>query len=255
MPQRSPVIFWLLLGATVCVDGVVLYWLREVGYSDRVATLFFGLTFGQLSVACIWTIFSPVWMLIRGSVLSLVIMLIAVFTPMAEPPFSVTESLALYAMNSTALVLTLWAMRTAWQQFELQAVRYSMLQLMGLMTLLAIMIVLLRSATNLRNAWSIISAIIVSNVVIATACTLISSAHWHWVVRLGSALAVGSISGWLLTLIKPNLSGDLEVMNIVHALVILAWIELARITPAASVVATQPGAAADYQQREAIQNE
>ena len=59
MPPRSPVIFWLLLAATLSVDVVVCSWVATAPFRPpqyaRVA--FEALVIGQLSLVCIWSAF------------------------------------------------------------------------------------------------------------------------------------------------------------------------------------------------------
>jgi hypothetical protein len=56
MPQRSPLIFWLLLAATISVDAVAFTW-AEAGHvhADHAFIAFEALMLSQIGVVCIWS--------------------------------------------------------------------------------------------------------------------------------------------------------------------------------------------------------
>ena len=51
MPRPSPVNFWLLLAATICVDAIAMVWKYAEGHGERAESFFIALVFGQLSAA------------------------------------------------------------------------------------------------------------------------------------------------------------------------------------------------------------
>src|SRR3954447_22912186 len=55
MLQRSPIIFWLILAATISVDAAAFSW-AELGPRDSYGFIAFdALMLSQISVVCIWT--------------------------------------------------------------------------------------------------------------------------------------------------------------------------------------------------------
>src|SRR3954468_9417031 len=55
MLQRSPLIFWLLLAATICVDAVAFSWAEAASGDSFGSVAFEALMLSQISVVCIWS--------------------------------------------------------------------------------------------------------------------------------------------------------------------------------------------------------
>jgi hypothetical protein len=245
MPPRSPIFIWLLLAATVCLDAIVVFWSQNVPGSNRIASLFFGLIFAQLAVVCFWATFSLCRVSTRCIVLALVATVAAASTLKVEPSIGMAQALTLYAVDITILMVTLWLLRAISNRYRKVAAQFSILNLLGVMTLVAVLVVLLRAATDLQQAWAFTSAFIAINNLIAVACLLISRSSWQWVLRLCAALAIGLFLGWSLTLVRRDLAGNLEAMGAIQALVIFTWLELGSILPTAPISPLDAEAAMD----------
>ena len=55
MPDRLPIIYWLLLVATICVDAAVFSWTNAVPDNEFGFIVFDAVMLSQISVVCIWS--------------------------------------------------------------------------------------------------------------------------------------------------------------------------------------------------------
>jgi hypothetical protein len=127
------------------------------------------------------------------------------------------------------LITALLIVRALSQRYGHEGRQFSILQLLVGMTSIAILIVMLRSATMLQRQWAFTVGFIGSNTVIAVGCLFVTRLNHHAVLRLSAAIGTGLLVGWALTVVRPDLSGELQAMEIVQALVVFLWVELGQI--------------------------
>ena len=72
---------------------------------------------------------------------------------------------------------------------------------------------------------------VLTNVIVAVACLVFWSRSWHGLLRLAATLAIATAGGWCLAVLRPDLSGELEVMMILNALILFSWLEFGDIIP------------------------
>src|SRR5258708_7301813 len=107
MPQRSPIVFWLLIAATLSVDSVLFYLLVSQPYPNLAAFPYDALIVGQLNVICIWSVLNrsrTMWTLL-APVLAVIVASIAI--GLYKRP-SYTWGLARYGTHTALLWIALW---------------------------------------------------------------------------------------------------------------------------------------------------
>jgi hypothetical protein len=228
MPQYSPVTLWLLAAATICIDAIV-FTSAGAFRGDFSTLLFFGLAFGQISVATIWAAYSKSPLPVRCLLICAATAIAAWFTSRVEP-LRLLESLALYATDMVVLMVTLLVLRAISHRYGKERKHFSILQLFGAITIVAIVMSLLRHATTLQEEWAFTAGFILINTVIAVGCLFFSNLNRHWILRLAGAVGIGLFAGWSLTSVRPSLSGDLEAMAIVQAFIVFVWLDATQIT-------------------------
>jgi hypothetical protein len=231
MQQRSPIIFWLLLAATISLDLVFASWIRLHGWTERLELLILALVFGQLSVVCIWIVLSTQPVIYRCVVGAAAVPLAALAIRGAEPPLNYSESAALIAVHFAGSVLALGLLKLymAYRSRVPTAAQFSMKHLFVLMTGIALMAAILGGSKLFRESWFIPSLLVANNVLIAVVALAFWFSRWHWVGRVAATLAVTLFVGWCLTFLREHLSGQFEIMNCIQALIVLAWLDWGEI--------------------------
>jgi hypothetical protein len=243
MLQRSPVNFWLLLAATICVDQVLMI-ATFAEAQRRAAWLLVALVFGQLSALCVWALFSTSQQLPR---------LIAPFAfaiaaalwmglarPRSVPDISFEQMVLVYCglwlTHAAGFMFLLWAVRRTtcgrrWSYpVDASVWQFSMKHLLIVTTTIAVLIFILRSADLIHEAWLWVAILIVNHGGVALACLLLQATQWHVVARLAATAAVALLFGALLQVITdwPEPVG----VNLIHAIVLFLWLEVGGIMPA-----------------------
>jgi hypothetical protein len=233
MQQRSPLIFWLLLAATISLDLAVFSWSRFFPRSDKCELVVLALAFGQMSALCIWLVFCPRpgayrW-LIGGAALAAAVLGIY----RSEPAIGIVESATLIGFHAAAVLVAIWLQKIAAahrRQFSTGA-QFSIKSLFVLTTATAVLAALVGSSETVRQEWAFTIFFIFSNVTLAVGCLLLWNRNWPPIWRLAAALAPALVVGWCLSLAKPHLSGDCEVLCCVQVIVIFAWLQFGEIIP------------------------
>ena len=234
VPQRLPVNFWLLLAATICVDGVAT--LGEF----RSEELYFPLVCGQLSALCIWTSFSrrrQYWRTLLTFAFAVAAALWAApaYGPGDRDPAVAMAYAGLWLTHATFLFGVLWAFqrtryarrwgyRENWRGWQ-----FSTIQLLLIMTALAILIVVLRSAQLIHDVWLWVVILLVNNVCLAVACVVIQGTRWHAMVRLAAAAGVAVFMG--MVLYATRTWPEIIAVNLIYAFVLVLWLEVGDILP------------------------
>ncbi len=247
MPQRSPVTFWLLLAATLAVYAVAISWVASGPFPTPVHAwaIFDALTFGQLSLICIWSALRPVktaWSRIAPIAavpLAAVLVAAVVQDPVAFwTGFSVY--LFYYGLCAGLLLAVLWFLRRTrfWQRrFGTPRVwQFSLAELLIVMTAVAVLATAMRDTPFLGGDGWLAIAFIVSSVAIALANVLIWSLSIHWLLRLSGATSIALILGVVLALatgfepiVARIIGGDLLIQSVVLSI----WLGAGVILPAA----------------------
>jgi hypothetical protein len=233
MQYRSPILFWLLLAATISLDLVVSSWIRLFGRTDHLELLILALVFGQLSAVSIWIVFSSRRAIHRWLAAVVAIPLAALAILHAEPPLGYTEAAALVATHFMASLLVLWLQRliVAHQNRLAGSAQFSIRNLFGLTTAIALAAALLGGSKLLQQAWLATTILILNNVLMGVVALILWNRNWHWLLRLAATLAAAVFAGWCISIVRPHLSGKLEVMNCIQVLIVLAWLGIGEIIP------------------------
>jgi hypothetical protein len=247
--QQSQILFLLLVAATIAVDGVAIIWLVQAGSMSRAGYLFDALATGQTAVVCVWAAFSTTrkW-------LSLLAVVIAVSVWAAldvwATQLSPAESFGIYAGLAAALLGSLWIFRrsTFWHRRSGQpriAWQFSIIQVMGAMTILAVLITSLRGSELLFgkvDVWRFLLLLTICDVLIVISTLVVWSMPQHWLIRAASACAIAGMLGTVLTgagatgMLGENVVASFEsdfvpnsTYTIVTSLVVFVWLELGLI--------------------------
>jgi hypothetical protein len=244
MQRQSPVIFWLLLIATICVDVVTFVGMRTELYSALFYTSLASsaLILGQLSVACIWSALNCapiVWKL--GVPVCAVVCAAWVNATFSNDPVQFQSTfvsfLAYSAFHAALLIAALWLLqRTAfWRRTmsDSRAWQFSVAHLLIAMTVVAVLAFASRYTPGLsEGVWIYFLIIMPVPVLLAVMSVIIWSLPWNWLLRLagivGSALILAACSTLVADLNFAYFTG---VVLLVQGLVISAWLAWGRILP------------------------
>lgn len=114
MPRRSPVIFWLLLAATISVDAVATYWIFDNESNTAAMTLYLALAFGQLSMLCEWAVLFHTVLGLRWLVpfvAGLPIALLMTFAAGEPGPDALFAYMSLMWVHVALILLVLWILK------------------------------------------------------------------------------------------------------------------------------------------------
>ena len=240
--QRSPVIFWLLLAATVSVDAVAVFWLFDSRGGEshiEAATLYTALAFGQLSVICAWVVLTYARIGIRWLVPFFAGLPIALIME-----HTITNRLSTYttlAWTHVALVLlSLWLLKPtrtfagASDHSNQPSWQFSISHLLVLMTCVAVLTVVLRNADILVDEPASVVFFTIGNAILLIAIVAGTQTRWPWPLRLtaslGVAIIIAGICEWTQTAFADEINSF--AFNLIQALVIWSWLEQMRPAPA-----------------------
>jgi hypothetical protein len=245
MPQRSPLIFWLLLAATLSVDVVVFSQMASKTFPGRthLVVVLSALILSQLSVVCIWSAFRStknVWTRLVPYVTALVA---AVLTAMfiddpVEFGVAFKTMLTYYGFHAVLLIIALWLLqRTAfWRRRSgtTHTLQFSIVHLLIAMTVVAVLTTLMRDSPLFgENGWTNLGVAIAS-VVLAVASVVIWSLSIHWLLRLASVVGIVGclfVAIFLSTGFGPEFPLLFGGYYLIQALVLSTWLGLGPILP------------------------
>jgi hypothetical protein len=249
MTHRSPLIFWLLLTATLAVDVVILKLVADEpnpsqGYSG---IALHALILGQLSIVCIWSACNATpnaWTRIAP----LFAVLLAALTNGLSTRFTVGPVLIFYSgyfgMHAVLLLGSLWLLqRTNYWRRRTGSTRlwqFSLFHALIVMTVVAVLAAFMRNNGFLDNdaVWN--SAFAISSVALAVISVILWGLSWHWLLRLASVYGVAALLavGTLVIFVRPPRTGfDINIFNIFHtsyliqAVVLSSWLGIGPILP------------------------
>jgi hypothetical protein len=258
MPQRSPIIFWLLFAATLSVDAITFSWAAtEPDYSYG-SVAFYALTLGQISVVCIWSGLSSA----KAAWSRLVPFLAVIVACLAWGMFSfehfnersgfqewverVSSALVYHGHHAALLLAMLWAFKrtTFWKQRTGSSAewKFSIADLLLVTTVVAMLGAGLR-LTNVFLDWSSIG-FLGSSVVLALASVFLWSLAQPRVIRFAVLLGFAILLGLAVSLTFGIPDGDViltfEAHFLIHAIVLAIWLSCVPVLPqhGASAVAS-----------------
>jgi hypothetical protein len=245
MPQRSPVIFWLLVAATIAVDAVVLAWVLSNRSSDVLYAIaaFHSLCVSQLSVVCIWSAVvsrKTVWTRIAPLLATLIASIsTAVFINAPIPlDVAITSYLAQYGLQAVLILVVLWLLqRTAfWRRISGEPAkwRYSVAQLLVAMTVVAVLAAAMRRSTFLDHDFVNV-AYTCCYAALAVASVFFWTLSQPSVVRLSGVLGVAIWFAAALSLVETPPTRIFSIFMVAHfviqAIVLSVWLGLGPILP------------------------
>jgi hypothetical protein len=233
MQQRAPLIFWLLLAATISLDLVVFSWSSLFGRSDKYELMVLALAFSQVSTLCIWLVFCPRPAAHRWPIAGAVFAAAVAGIYRSESGIGIVESATLIGLHAAAVFMAVWLQKIAAAhggQFSTDA-QFSIKSLFVLTTATAVLAALVRSSEIVQAQWVFTVIFILSNVTVAVGSLLLWNRNWHSILRLAASLALAMVIGWCLSWVKPHLAGDSEILCCVQVIIIFAWLQFGQIIP------------------------
>jgi hypothetical protein len=252
MQHRSPIIFWLLLAATLSVDAVVLTWASDERYTtpSYLNVAVHALILGQLSVVCIWSaLYSApnIWTQIAPLFAVVLAALLEGLHTRLPGHFrdvtTFTTCLGYLGLHAVLLVAALWLVqRTSFWRRRTGSARtwqFSLFHLLIATTVTAVLTALMRSNVFFTDGkWTNIT-FECSYVALAVASVVLWNFAWNWFLRLASVLCVAalfSVAG--IVIFFRQLSGlGMNVFNIllayylIQAIVLSLWLAVGPILP------------------------
>jgi hypothetical protein len=241
MQHRTP-IFWLLLAATLAIDGFAIAWVCMTSM-DRAVNLYIGLTCSQISAVCIGCCFSStqrrLWW-IGPLVAGVSVAALTTRLRQSKDPHEVYQQFLLYLslwLSHVAILLAiLWLLRQTsyaglrgrrngqgnWQ--------FSLAHLLAIMTASAILLVILRLAEYMHEFWVELAAWTANNVMLAIAALIIYLSRWHAILRFGAIVGMSLILAFAITTFTYG-DTDSMLVNIIQAIVLFIWLAVGEIVP------------------------
>jgi hypothetical protein len=240
VPTRSPIIFWLLLAATISVDAVVFSMKaseRDFQQTYR-GIIFPALVASELGVVCIWSVLSSIkvhWLaaLFAPPVSAVVDTLILGPSPVIN---FVEMYLPLRSFYVAILLASLLLLRQTnyWQRRvgTSQALQYSLAQLLIAMSFTAVLIAMCRGIFIFDGHFNWHSFGFISSwAILAAASAIVWSRSDHWMLRLATISGFAILLSTLFWNTGIKLSGSGASFYIIQALVLSAWLAWGPILP------------------------
>jgi hypothetical protein len=243
MPPRSPIIFWLLLAATLAVDAVAF----SSPSLEAHQLIVNALVLSQVSIVCIWSALSaPRTVVPRIIPIFAVLFAALLFAGFhaGSAPFgeNFQVSLTHYGFHGALLMAALWLLqRTAFWQRRGGAIRewkYSVADLLIAMTVVAVLAALMRNSPFLGQSGWLNLLFAGGCVALAVISVIVWSNSWHWLLRLavvvGCAILLGA-AFLVIPLVGRIYSSILGAHYLIQALVLSIWLGCGPILPHAIV--------------------
>jgi hypothetical protein len=235
--HRSPLIFWLLVAATLCVDAVVFSLIGPDPSRTSVyaSVAFHALLLSQLAIVCIWSaVRARMW--ITSHIPPIVSVFAATAATMLDRDPVMSNDfitfLAYYGFHAAFLLASLWILQRTQFWNRLTGVssewRFSLLQLLLVMTLIAILMsAMRRSPFFLEFKWHTIGS--ASGFV---ALSIASVLAWYLVEHLLMRLScVFGVSVLLGTLLKMTDFSFTYAHYLIQGIVLTIWLDSGQILP------------------------
>lgn len=240
MPQRSPIIFALLIAASLGSCGVALSLTAEGLRPEYAEIAYFALLGGILSVVCVWSALRPranFWT--RGAPVAAALVVSIAFAH--NHPDDFIARLSFFGAQAATLLAALWVFRRSryWQQRSGMETKwqFSIAQLLAVMTVVALLLV----SFQLTNFWqdggdetAFFFGSIAGSTILAVASATIWSLNRHWLLRLAGVLAVAiglSVPFYFFTEYGPDLFIFMMFQFLTQTIVMAVWLAWGGILP------------------------
>jgi hypothetical protein len=259
MPQRSPVIFWLLLAATISVDAVLISLLASEPYSGPlyVVVAFHAMILSQLSVVCIWSALAAQkgpWT--RLAPIPAALLAAQVTAMFVDKPVTLTSSfanhLAYFGIHAASLLALLWLLqRTAfWRRRSGSSLplQFSLAHLLVMMTVVAVLASTIRSSPFFGDERWINILFLCSSVALAMASVCIWNLARVWWNRLAGVLFIAFLLASFVSFasVVTESSGSQWIVSMIlgahfeiQGLVLSVWLGCGPILPPQSSTAAE----------------
>jgi len=241
MKERAPVIFWLLVAATICVDAVAYSWMvsEPYPYASVAAVAWLALVTGQLSVICIWSamrLTKTFWTRIApwlGVILAT--LLGGMFTL-----DMLTTWLAYYGVHAALLLAALWLFERTkfWQRRSGGSTswRYSLANLLLVLTVVAVLLGAIRNTQLVYTKGWVHPFFNFGSVALAFVGVVSWSVSRHWVMQTAVVLGFAMILGACFLLTPEYYTAPLFPLFIgahylIQGIVMSAWLSFGSVLP------------------------
>jgi hypothetical protein len=247
MPPRSPIIFWLLLAATLCVDVVAIGLIFGRPLTPDRATIFLALAYGQLSILSVRVVLAAGKTRVRWFV-PFVVGAVAAYVLNSGEPHATREDkfqnllafVGLMWIHVATVLLILWLLRPSklcesfTDRAEQRRWQFSTMQLLVLTTSLAVLLVLLRHAGVLADHIGLVVSLSINNLALLLLVMLVvSKESLPGFIRLAWSLLFALLVAALCVWFAETLAREIRpwVFSIVQAITLWAWLEQMRCSP------------------------
>jgi hypothetical protein len=257
MPHRSPIIFWLLLAANVCVDSVL--WSLVTGhfdnYSGFASVSLHAMIQSQLSIVCIWTAvterknLSTLILPFAAALVAALVTATAMSATRYEPPLTFDSFfvayLAFFGLHAALLVAALWVFRRTafWRKRSgvVSTWQYSLGHLLFVMTIIALLALTFRQSPLVGEGGWVNIIFVVSSVLLTVASVFLWSLSWHWLLRLaavvGISLSLAGLSVFGFSFNEGSLGPILMIIfgahYLIQGIVLSIWLGVGELLPIA----------------------
>jgi hypothetical protein len=233
MQQPSQIVLWILVAANLCADLVAIR-AAQSGV-DHAGVAYFGLLSAQLSAVCIWaglrrTVNWANWLLpvVASIAASLAFGVLEGIVTLEFLPYFGLLAALLLATLSIVRRMRFWrdrsGIRSEW--------RFSMAQLLAVMTLFSLLSVTLRNSTLFDNELLLVIGFLFCSVVLAVSAAMIWSCSIHWSLRSAGVLAVASACSAIFLLEGSSYTSTFALYHfLVLAIVLIVWLAWGGILP------------------------
>jgi hypothetical protein len=241
MPHRSPIIFWLLLAATLVLDVVAVCGLFETGLGGvNAIALFLSVAYGQLSLLCVWAVverksMKTRWLVPIGA--ALVASFVMTLADTSDRGRLDLETLltitCIFLLHVGPLLVLFWfVIPTAWISpragLEGRRRQFSTFQLLILMTGVAIFLSALRATHRFEGEWINIATFCLANVILLIGMLTLLQMRWPVPLRIAAcmslAISISAIANWTKFALADQL--NVWIFFIVQGVVLTAWLTM-----------------------------
>ncbi|MCI0332532.1 MAG: hypothetical protein L0228_04845 [Planctomycetes bacterium] len=235
MTQRSPIIVWLLVAASLCVCTVALSWVSESSpRSVYGAMVYYALLNGHLSAVCIWSALrtkTNVWTRIAPLV---AVIAFSIAFGLVDP--DINNYLFYFGLHAAALLTGLWVFRRSryWERRsgDQSDWQFSIGQLLIITTVVALLAAALHhSELQFDGDHVLLFAFLCCSVALAMASVFIWSRVGHWLLRLAGVLAVAFGLGAAFYISDEYMAMFAMIHYLIQGLVLSAWLTWGQILP------------------------
>lgn len=252
MQHRSPLIFWLLVAATLSVDAVVLNWAGDEQFTapGYLSVAVHALILGQLSVVCVWsalystpntwTQIAPLFAVVLGALVDGLYMRLPEHN---RDMTTFTTSLGFFGLYAMLLMAALWLLQRTnfWRRIagSARTWQFSLFHLLTAMTITAVLAALMRNNLLFAESRWMNITFACSYVALTVASVVFWSFSWNWFFRLASVLSVSvllSVGAFVIFfrhigIFSVNIFNILHAYYLIQAIVLSVWLGVGPILP------------------------